>query len=390
VVQTVTAPAATTTETPDEEPPSFPDIVKAVRTGVIRIEAETCAGSSVGTGFLVGPRLVATAEHVVAGAYEVVLKQGNATLGTATVVGADPDRDLALLRSDVPIQGHIFEIAARAPRIGQDVAVLGFPLGLPLSVTRGSVSGTNRTIDIDGVARKRLVQTDAGVNPGNSGGPLLETRTGRVVGLVVIGGTGDVNDIAFAVSPRVARPLLEAWEAAPQPIAAASCEEPPAETVVASPEPDPAEPAYFDGAYFSVAYPGYWTVETAEKDLGSYLDTTIRDPDDPVHTFLRIDVSPQVNVSDAEAAAAPVIASLEDQPGYVLIDYYLFNFGGYSALWWEFRVEEKGALVHKVDVFFIDDEGAGFGFLTQAPENSYYVWLPIFDEIRASFVVNYG
>lgn len=390
VIQTVTAPAATTAAAPTETSPRLPDLVKQVRSGVVRIEAETCYGTSQGTGFLVAPRLVATAEHVVAGAYAIALRQGETVVGTATVVGADRDRDIALLRSDTPIQGHVFEIAARAPKTGQDVAVLGYPLGLPLSVTRGSVSGTNRTIDIDGVARKRLVQTDAAVNPGNSGGPLLATRTGRVVGVVVIGGTGEVNDIAFAVSPRVARPLLEAWQAAPQPIAAATCEEPPVETVVAAPEPEPVEPAYFDGAYFSVAYPGSWTIETAEKDVGSYLDTTIRDPDDPLHTFLRVDVSPQVNVSDPEAAAAPVIAALEDQPGYELVDYYRFDFGGYDALWWEFRVQEKGALVHKVDIFFIDDAGAGFGFLTQASESIYYDWLPVFDGIRASFAVNYG
>lgn len=390
MIQTVTAPAASTAAPAAETSPLLPEPVKQVRSGIIRIEAETCYGTSQGTGFLVAPRLVATAEHVVAGASAIVLKQGSSAVGAATVVGVDRDRDLALLQSDTPIEGHVFEIAARAPKIGQDVAVLGFPLGLPLSLTRGSVSGTNRTLDIDGVVRKRLVQTDAGVNPGNSGGPLLETKTGRVVGVVVIGGTGDVNDIAFAVNPRVARPLVEAWRAAPQPIAAASCEEPPAETVVASPEPDTAEPASFDGTYSSVAYPDYWTVETAEKDLGSYLDTTIRDPDDPLHTFMRIDVSPQVNVSDPEAAAAPVIASLEDQLGYELIDYYLFDFGGYNALWWEFRVQEKGALVHKVDIFFIDDEGAGFGFLTQTPESIYYDWLPVFDAIRASFVVNYG
>jgi hypothetical protein len=61
-----------------------------------------------------------------------------------------------------------------------------------------------------------------------------------------------------------------------------------------------------------------------------------------------------------------------------------------NALWWEGPCRGEGELVHTVDVFFIDDERAGFGFMTQAPESSHYDWLPILDEIRASFVVNYG
>jgi hypothetical protein len=355
---------------------------------VIRIEAETCEGTSQGTGFLIGPRLVATAEHVVDGAQSVLLKREGTVLGRATLVGSDPERDLALLRSEIPIDGYVFRIAKSAPRIGQDVAVLGYPLGLPLSVTRGAVSGTNRRLVVDGITRTRLVQTDAAVNPGNSGGPLLELETGDVVGLVVLAGSGDVNDVAFAVSPRVAKPLLEAWRASPQPVSVPTCEdEEPGP--VAAPDAGATDVARFDGAYFSILYPGYWTVETAEKDLGSYLDTTIRDADDPLHTLLRVDVSPHVSVNDPESAAGPVVRSLEDQPGYELVDYYLFDFNGYEALWWEFRVLEKGELVHKVDVFFIDDAGAGFGVLTQAPERTYYDWFPVFDGIRDSLSVVY-
>lgn len=394
VIHTVTSAAADTgrVTTVESEEPTLPELVARVRGGVVRIEAETCYGASQGTGFLIGPRLVATAEHVIDGAYEIVLKRGDEPVGQGTVVGADRERDLALIRSDTPIDGHVFRLANRPPRIGEDVAVLGFPLGLPLSLTRGSVSGTNRALEIDGVARQRLVQTDAAVNPGNSGGPLLELRSGKVVGVVVLGGSGDVNDIAFAVSPRVARPLLEAWSAAPQPVSQPSCAEQEVGPVAAGEEPDAASPpemAYFEGSYFSVTYPASWYVDTNEEDLGGYLDTTIRAPDDPEHTFLRIDVSPDVNASDPEKAAAPVIRRLESQPSYELVDSFRFDFNGYDALWWEFRVQERGTLVHKVDIFFIDDYGAGFGLLTQAPESVYYDLLPLFDDIRASFSVIY-
>jgi len=97
--------------------------------------------------------------------------------------------------------------------LGDDVAAIGFPLALPLTVTRGSVSGMDRTIPIDGLRRRTLIQTDAAVNPGNSGGPLI-TDNGAVVGLVDLG-TTQANGLAFAVSSQVARPLVQAWQAAP-------------------------------------------------------------------------------------------------------------------------------------------------------------------------------
>jgi S1-C subfamily serine protease len=168
------------------------------------------------------PQLVATVEHVVAGATTIRLVRQGKTLGTGTVIGDDPVRDVALVRSSKRLSGHVFQFASRAPALGASVAALGFPLGLPLSVSQGSVSGTGRTIPIDGVNRRQLVQTDAAVNPGNSGGPLLSLDSGRVVGLVDLG-TIQANGIAFAVSAQVAKPLFQAWETAPQSAPPGSC-----------------------------------------------------------------------------------------------------------------------------------------------------------------------
>jgi len=165
VTQTVaatTAEAASSAAATTAAPTSLADVVEEVRSGVIHIEAEMCNGLSVGTGFLVGTNLVATVEHVVDGATRITLKRGGKVLGRATVIGADRARDLALLRTRVAIDGHHFVLADQAPRLGDQVAALGFPLGLPLTVTQGAVSGLDRTIPID-----------AALNPGNSGGPLL-------------------------------------------------------------------------------------------------------------------------------------------------------------------------------------------------------------------------
>jgi hypothetical protein len=226
--------------------------VAKVQNGIIRIETTTCDAQEVGTGFLVGPELVATVEHVVDGEARIVLKQNGKPLSSATVIGFDPARDLALLKTAKPINGYVFKLADRAPRLGEEVAALGFPLALPLTVTKGSVSGLGRTIPIANVERRQLVQTDAALNPGNSGGPLLATDTGEVVGLVDIG--SNFNGISFAVSSQVARPLIAAWQAAPQPTPAATCGGSLPQSAAPQPPANPGVgvPSTYEGLFTSV------------------------------------------------------------------------------------------------------------------------------------------
>ena len=171
---------------------------------------------------LVGPRLIVTAEHVIDGAREIVLKQRGKRVGRGTVIGYDLERDVALVRSDIPIYGNEFVFAERAPRLGEEVAAIGFPLGLPLTVTHGFVSGLNRNLEIEGVKRRRLIPTDAAVNPGNSGGPLIALGTREVMGLVSAGSL-DVNAIAFAIPSQTVSRLVTAWTDSPQPVSRPEC-----------------------------------------------------------------------------------------------------------------------------------------------------------------------
>jgi hypothetical protein len=234
--RTVTIMATTRTVTRSQTSSSadpLAELSAKVRSSVIRIETDGCGGSTIGTGFLIGSRLVATVEHVVDGASSVTLKQGGRVVATGTVIGADQLRDVALVKSSVPITGAVLQLATRAPQLGEGVAAFGFPLGLPLTVTSGSVSGLSRTVPIEGIRRHGMVQTDAAVNPGNSGGPLLSRDDGEVIGLVDIG-TNQANGIAFAVSAQVAGPLLQAWSVSPQPIPTVSCG--PATPVPSSPQ----------------------------------------------------------------------------------------------------------------------------------------------------------
>jgi S1-C subfamily serine protease len=117
----------------------------------------------------------------------------------AKVLGSDPSTDLALLRLR-PEQARRVEALSlgdsRDVRPGDGAVVIGNPLGLARTITAGVVSATDRRIDApDGFPIRDAIQTDAAVNPGNSGGPLLDVQ-GRVIG-VISQGRGD--GIAFAV-----------------------------------------------------------------------------------------------------------------------------------------------------------------------------------------------
>jgi S1-C subfamily serine protease len=223
-----TSTSRTTTESPGA--PSavelpLPDLIQQIRSGIVRINVTGCGFSGTGTGLLVGPHEVVTVEHVVDGARTIKIEQGGKVLGKAIVIGADGARDLALLQTKIRITGHRFTVSAKAPRLGDSVAVIGYPLGLPLSVTKGTVSGLGRVVPIKRVKRRGLIQTDAAVNPGNSGGPLVLLPGGEVVGLVDLGSL-KVNGIAFAVNGRVAAKLVDAWRASPQPLPSARCDKP--------------------------------------------------------------------------------------------------------------------------------------------------------------------
>merc|ERR1719399_271604 len=124
----------------------------------------------------------------------------------ATVVGVEPDKDLAVLKIDPAALEHMTPLEAAssaALKVGQSVLAIGNPFGLDWTLTQGIVSATGR--DIDGAGGRPIrdcIQTDAAINPGNSGGPLLDSR-GRLIGVNTMiyspGGLGANVGIGFAV-----------------------------------------------------------------------------------------------------------------------------------------------------------------------------------------------
>jgi S1-C subfamily serine protease len=161
-----------------------------------------------GSGFVYDDAHLITNQHVVGGSDDVELRFHDGAWRTATVVGADPYTDLAVLRVDsLPAEAAPLPVAGTNPEPGERVAAIGNPMGLDGTITVGYVSGINRSNRTDsGFSLPETIQTDAAVNPGNSGGPLL-TLDGTVVGVNRARG-GD--NIGFAIGPTIVRRVVPA------------------------------------------------------------------------------------------------------------------------------------------------------------------------------------
>ena len=161
-----------------------------------------------GSGFVYDDGHLVTNDHVVGDAEEVQLQFSDESWRSATVVGADPYSDLAVVAvDDLPEVADPLTVAEDAPVVGEEVVALGNPLGLDASVSRGIVSGIDRSLPSPtGFDIPAAIQTDAPVNPGNSGGPLVAVD-GDVLG-VVFAGAGQT--IGFAIAAALVRRVVPA------------------------------------------------------------------------------------------------------------------------------------------------------------------------------------
>jgi S1-C subfamily serine protease len=190
------------------------DIYREAAPGVVQVTSNVVAedpifgeqrGQSLGSGFVIDRRgHIVTNFHVVDGADEVYVNFSSDDRLKAEIVGADPSTDLALLKVDAEQRALTpLELGdSEAVQVGDEVLAIGNPFGLSRTATAGIVSALHREIQApSGFTIDKVIQTDAQINQGNSGGPLFDAE-GRVIGvntqIATAGSEGNVG-IGFAV-----------------------------------------------------------------------------------------------------------------------------------------------------------------------------------------------
>jgi len=200
------------------------EIYERLNPGVVNITTQTMAinwflepvpqaGGS-GSGSIIDARgYVLTNNHVIAGAHRVFITLADGSQFDGTLVGTDPENDLAVLRFTPP-PGMVLQTIPYGDssnlRVGQKVLAIGNPFALERTLTVGIVSGLGRPIRISRQHVVRdMIQTDASINPGNSGGPLLDSQ-GRMIGIntMIYSPSGGSVGIGFAVPVNTARRVV--------------------------------------------------------------------------------------------------------------------------------------------------------------------------------------
>jgi putative serine protease PepD len=192
---------------PSDEP--LAETASRLLPSVVQIEA----GSAVGSGFVAADGgLILTASHVVGTSETVTLKLHDGSSVSGTVVAVDKSVDTAVIRADesatelVPLAlGALAEV-----QVGEMTIAIGSPFGLSQTVTTGIVSALGRTVPTPMGELHDLIQTDAAINSGNSGGPLID-REGRAIGIntAIASASGGSDGIGFAVPIDHAAQILE-------------------------------------------------------------------------------------------------------------------------------------------------------------------------------------
>jgi S1-C subfamily serine protease len=196
--------------------PDVASVVKRVGSSVVQVLATTSTGTRQGSGVIFSDRgYVLTNNHVVEETVNVQVALPNRRVVNAAVAGTDPETDLAVLqlaKSDIAGLAVATLGDSEAMSTGDWVIAIGSPLGYEGSVTVGVISATGRFIDIGDVVLHDMIQTDTVINPGSSGGPLLNLD-GDVIGINTaivrgtIGSNQDAVGIGFSISMGTAIPV---------------------------------------------------------------------------------------------------------------------------------------------------------------------------------------
>jgi serine protease DegS len=209
VVNIFTAKKVESESSPDEENAQENSLAPPLRRDPVfapRLEKQT----SLGSGVIVSPRgYILTNNHVVTGAEQIEVLMANGVQLEATVIGADPETDLSLLKVEAENLPTMVIGSSTKLRVGDIVLAIGNPFGVGQTVTQGIISATGRN-QLGLNTFEDFIQTDAAINPGSSGGALIDTA-GQLVGIntAIFNRTGGSQGIGFAIPVNLARDVME-------------------------------------------------------------------------------------------------------------------------------------------------------------------------------------
>jgi S1-C subfamily serine protease len=183
-------------------------VSEMLRPAVVNLRSGRGRREGTGSGVLFAPDgFLLTNHHVVQGSERIRVRMNDGREISGRVIGADPWSDLAIVQADESGLPHATLGDSAGLRVGQLVVAIGSPFGFESTVTAGVVSALGRTLrSITGHLVDNVIQTDAALNPGNSGGPLVDSR-GRVIGIntAII---QPAQGICFAIPVNMAKNVL--------------------------------------------------------------------------------------------------------------------------------------------------------------------------------------
>jgi putative serine protease PepD len=215
-VVTTSAPAAvTTTASSTSGAMTVTDVYKNARQGVVDITVQSGSSTAEGTGIVFDKSGdIVTNQHVVDGASSVVVKFADGSKANAKVVGSDASSDIAVIKVSGVDSSKLHPLSfgdSSQAQVGNGVIAIGSPYGLQESVTVGVVSAIGRTISSPNhYTISNAIQTDAPINHGNSGGPLLDSQ-GDVMGVnaQIESDNGENTGVGFAIPSNTAKSVAE-------------------------------------------------------------------------------------------------------------------------------------------------------------------------------------
>lgn len=174
-------------------------LIHEAQKSVVQINVQTRNTERVGSGFLYNSRGdIITNAHVIKDAISIEVTMSNAETYPAAIVGLGEDKDIAVIRVPQLINYQPIEIEATDQyQPGTEILAVGSPLGFQNTVSIGIISGVDRSFDINGYNYENVYQISANITHGNSGGPLINRETGKVIGINSAG--IEESDIGFSI-----------------------------------------------------------------------------------------------------------------------------------------------------------------------------------------------